>query len=143
VFHVPSTPWLAYGPTRTGISFGEIFNLRSNLFYTFSLFAGGYFNNLLAVASAAVGMRWVARQKGLSKDILVTWTTISIIPTLFTNFLLNERIFYNLPIPVLSAAGLLLEPLRPRSGGHMAKMLFMLFILFNMNYALRSMASLV
>jgi len=141
---VPSGVGISYDIASAKIGFGEFLRLGFNLNFTFKFFAGGYFNNLSALVLAIVGSWWLTRQKGSSRGILLAWLSMGTIPTLFVDFWLNERIFYVLPIQVLSTAGLwFLSSPSNLNRKFLPKVLISSFILLNLNYALRSVASLV
>ncbi len=140
---VPSATGISYELAGGAMSINEFFRLWFNLYFTFRFFAGGYFNSFTAIISAIAGTWWFARQEGHANEIILAWLSIGAIPTLFVNFWVNERIFYNLPIQMLSAAGLCFGLQRERSSYALMKVLSFLFVLINLNYALRSMVNLV
>jgi hypothetical protein len=140
---VPSATGISYERAGGAMSINEFFRLWFNLYFTFRFFAGGYFNSFTAIISAIVGAWWFARQEGHANEIILAWLSIGAIPTLFVNFWVNERIFYNLPIQILSAAGLCFGLQRESSSYALMKVLPLLFVLINLNYALRSVVNLV
>ena len=140
---VPSATGISYELAGGAISLNEFFRLGFNLYFTFRFFAGGYFNSFSAIVSAIVGTWWLAKQEGSARNILLAWLSIGALPTLFVNFWVNERIFYDLPIQLLSAAGLCFGLPRACPYRTSSKMLLLLFVLLNLNYALRSVANLV
>ncbi|MBO3804007.1 MAG: hypothetical protein JTT11_09105 [Candidatus Brockarchaeota archaeon] len=139
----PSAAGISYELAGGAVSMNEFYNLWFNLYFTFRFFAGGYFNNFFAITSAILGAWWLSKQDGNAEKMLLAWLSVGSVPTLFVNFWVNERIFYNLPIQMLSAAGLCFWLPRYRSSGMLRKALLILFVLVNLNYALRSMANLV
>ncbi|MGQ9514355.1 MAG: hypothetical protein ACUVTL_04820 [Thermoproteota archaeon] len=140
---VPSASGISYELAGGTMNLNELSKLWFNLYFTFRIFAGGYFNNLSAVISAIAGAWLLARENGPARDLILAWLSISALPTLFVNFWVNERIFYNLPIQLLSTAGIYYGLPRLSSSRILGKMLLLLFVFLNINYALRSMINLV
>jgi len=140
---VPSATGISYELAGGAISLNEFFKLGLNLYFTFRFFAGGYFNSFSAIVSAIVGVWWLVKQEGPARNIILAWLSIGALPTLFVNFWVNERIFYDLPIQLLSTAGLCFGLPRACSSRTLGKALLLLFVLLNLNYALRSVANLV
>lgn len=140
---VPTGVGLSYDIANARININEIYNLSYNLYFTFRIFAGGYFNNFSAIFTAIIGTWYLSQQKGSGRDIIVAWLGMGALPTLFVDFWLNERIFFNLPIQILSTIGLWLWPSTIRIKSKTLMKILLLYTLININYALRSIANLI
>jgi hypothetical protein len=71
--------------------------------------------------------------------LLLLWVLVASVPFVFLSGYFQTRIIYDVPIPVLSAGGLMMVMARVESRGPLRFFLLLAVILLNASYALQSM----
>jgi len=123
-------------------STSELLNLWSNL-------VGGLFFTYagLLANTAIIGLSLIAilflKIKNHFDRLLITWVGISSIPFLVLPAILQTRIIYDLPFPILTAMGTYRIVARLRERPLMSNLVFVLIVLVMANYTLRTLVELV
>jgi hypothetical protein len=85
----------------------EQFALRwNNLTYATMVYVGGLFANFLILG---LGITWLVRSKLLNmRDMfIIVFLSIGLLPFLFGEWIIQTRVFYNIPFQIPAALGLL------------------------------------
>ena len=119
----------------------DIFQAWPNALGVFSYY-DGYLANALYIALAFVAIVAVYRAKDEFSRTLIIWTALPALPFMFFNSLLQTRLVYVTPIPVLAVIGLLRVTQNLTRKAQV--LLFVTFVvLFGANAAIMSMIQLV
>jgi hypothetical protein len=140
----------AYGATNAGI---EISGVIANSFQSqllifwpsvvegFTLFYDGLLANAVLIG---LGVPFLICLKYTDnyQRVLLFWVVLPSLLFPFFDSFLQTRVIYDLPIPVLAAEGLLLILSRIGARKNLSTIIFLAVILYNANYAIRSMIQL-
>ncbi len=113
-------------------------NILSGLFSAY----GGLLGNAILLALSVITMLFL-RFENKFERVLTLWVVTGSIPFLFVSSLIQTRIIYDLPLPIMASAALffLIRPLRSSSTN--STLAALLLILLTANYALRAVTNLV
>ncbi len=109
-------------------------NLYNNTFATY----GGLLGYSILVSLGVLSLAALSFKNRFER-LLLLWVGVSSVPFAFFNSFHQTRIIYDLPLPILASAGLLLLLWRARSSKlKLSVLLLLLIAFFSANYALRS-----
>ncbi len=113
-------------------------NILSGLFSAY----GGLLGNAILLALSVITMLFL-RFENKFERVLTLWVVTGSIPFLFVSSLIQTRIIYDMPLPIMASAALffLIRPLR--SSPTNCTLAALLLILLTANYALRAVTNLV
>ena len=99
---------------------------------------------LMNSALLALGLLAVTRLRfsAIYDRLLILWILIASIPFLFVGSYVQTRIVFDLPIAVLASGGLALVQSNVGQKKHLGTLILILVLVFNTNYAVRSMIQL-
>lgn len=86
-------------------SLGQLASFRSNILDTTEHYLGGLFGNFIILA---LGIYWLfkASRSEPYNTFLMIFLSIGIVPLLFSDWILQTRVFYNIPFQIPAAIGL-------------------------------------
>ncbi len=113
----------------------------NNLQYTFHTYVGGYFTNAAMLILAFI---WVlrARYENSFDRILLASMFVGALPIIFGNYIMQTRIFYNMPIHIPAAMMLYSTITNYRLHPMLSSVLSFTILVHFINYALRSLSNL-
>ena len=127
---------LAHASTSDALGFWT--NVIDSLFFLYS----GLFANAVILAFSLIAVLRLKMNNNFHR-LLAAWLTVSSIPFAVLPALLQTRIIYDLPIPILTAMGTYLTATRLKTGTLEANLLLLLIILTVANYTIRVLTSIV
>jgi len=122
----------------TSFGLNEFANLQQNLFTAFTIYLGGFLTNsavLLLVFLWAISAKYCHD----SDRFLLCILFVSLIPILMSDFVVQSRIIYNLPLQI--PASIIMVKFLKSSKFVFGIPLFFVILLMQFNYALRAMAN--
>lgn len=126
-----------------GLAWQNISQFWSTAYSTFHSWSG-FYNNPTLLLFALVGAFFLLRNGKRYNTYLLSFLVAAAVPFILGDRGIQIRIIYNLPLQILALFGLIsLNQIiqihvKPREGKILAAALIVLFILINVNYALRS-----
>lgn len=120
----------------------EQFDLRwNNLTYLFTIYVGGYFANAVMLVMALIWML-KARPESNFDRLLMASLFVIVLPVIFGNYVMQTRLFYDVPIHVMAAIIFYRMVVNYRSHPALAPIFSTAVVLYFLNYAARSMTNL-
>ncbi len=112
----------------------------NNLQYTFSTYVGGYFTNIVILVLAFI---WVlkANYENSFHRVLLASIFVGALPIVFGNYVMQARIFYNIPIQIPAALMLYSAMANYKAHPLLSSLLSFAIIAHFFGYALRSMSN--
>ncbi|MCS6767914.1 MAG: hypothetical protein RMJ59_01595 [Candidatus Nitrosocaldus sp.] len=138
-----------------GVGYEQFLARWNNLKYTFTTYVGGYFTNVPLLLLTLI---WIIRAniKTVEDRLILSMIYIGSFAVIFGDYVIQTRIFYNLPLHIAGAAGISMllasyihqdydKTLIKRRGDRSMLLLLvsMLFLLVMVNYTLRALSNLV
>jgi hypothetical protein len=135
---------LLKGPSNANIIIGTIshFAELSKFWYdsifSFRLLYGGYLSNLILLCLGLIGILYLDEKKH-EQYYFILFMILTLTVFIFTDETIKSRLFYNLPIEIVSSAGLYIIPKNIKD----KKIFYTFIICYSLSYLFRSLANLV
>jgi len=124
---------------KNSIGYEQFLKRYYNLSFTFTTYVGGYFTNIIMLLLVLL---WIVNaRKDLDYMLLASFLYVGSLPTLFGDYVVQTRIFYNIPFSIV-ASYMIVRVIR-LNNRNLAVLLFSFIMLVMLNYVVRALSNLV